>query len=886
MSRRVGGGTRGTRRFVAFAFAASLSFAAAPVQAASSGTLSCMPRPSRRPSVALPAAAAPQGTLHDGLWCSLDATPPEGLAACVAIRDTRRERTVVYDATNACLWELTAGDPARWARIDARGAWPSPRTDESVAYDAANDRMLMFGGRVDPSGAPFHGWRELSAELWALEFSPEPRWTLLADDAASGGSTLARASAAFAVDAVGNRVIVCGGQHTYEAASDVWAFGWADAGAGWQALAPAGTLNARLFAPSAVFDDVRRRLLAIGYTGFSPNADVWSLELSEAVPRWRQLTTAPPRPAYAFYPYWATWDSRHDRLLAFNGGGSSSYYSAPDGVWAWTPADSSRWTTVSAAGDSPPFRVCSALVWDAPRHACVAVDGDAMEAWAFDPDARTWRQLVGVTTTVPADGLASMLYMAGRDQFVTWRGAWRRKPGRDAVWSPFPTRGSGPRSADGSSAAYDTRRDRAIVFGGELNLGNGEYSYLKDLWSVSLAAPGASWTKMAPLGDGPPGGDASSVIYDPERDRLIVFGGLGNWTDDTWELSLADPPRWAKLTTHVRAPYRFDATAVYDAPRRRMLIVGGADGDWATSNQIWALSLDDTVGWSQLPAGESAPRPRAAAAVAFDAVRDRLLVWAGTAGSDLLDDLWEYSLAPGGGWRRLMPLGAAPAHRIFASAVFDPRDDCLMLYGGESGEDFEGRTFFSAHPRLSALYFDGPFDLAPSVERDGANVRVRWHVQRGAARHATVWRQGGVGGAVALGAAARLDDTTFAAIDTEAEPGQSYTYTLRRENPADTCAYGAVAVHVPPVMLGVRVPAARRGATLECVVTLAAPGAAAFDIVDARGRSLAHEELSGGRPGARTVRVEGSARWPRGVYVARVSQAGQTSPPARFLLAP
>jgi hypothetical protein len=43
-----------------------------------------------------------------------------------------------------------------------------------------------------------------------------------------------------------------------------------------------------------------------------------------------------------------------------------------------------------------------------------------------------------------------------------------------------------------------------------------------------------------------------SAIYDPVRDRMVVFGGfdgLGNLHNDVWVLSLAGAPTWSLLST-------------------------------------------------------------------------------------------------------------------------------------------------------------------------------------------------------------------------------------------------------------------------------------------------------------------------------------------------
>ena len=58
-----------------------------------------------------------------------------------------------------------------------------------------------------------------------------------------------------------------------------------------------------------------------------------------------------------------------------------------------------------------------------------------------------------------------------------------------------------------------------------------------------------TWESLAPATFGPPSARrGQSAIYDPVRDRMIIFGGVGlsgttgGIFNDMWTLSLADPP--------------------------------------------------------------------------------------------------------------------------------------------------------------------------------------------------------------------------------------------------------------------------------------------------------------------------------------------------------
>src|SRR5262249_11727116 len=136
-----------------------------------------------------------------------------------------------------------------------------------------------------------------------------------------------------------------------------------------------------------------------------------------------------------------------------------------------------------------------------------------------------------------------------------------------------------PSRAD-QSMVWDSRRDRALMFGGDLpdgQVGGGGWLLARD--------PRPHWVPFPTLGTGPLPRSGMSAVYDSLRDRVLVFGGRREWLDfswssdmsnELWALSLSGTPTWSLLDTGAgpMPAQRFDASLVLDA-HDRIILFGG-----------------------------------------------------------------------------------------------------------------------------------------------------------------------------------------------------------------------------------------------------------------------------------------------------------------------
>jgi hypothetical protein len=234
------------------------------------------------------------------------------------------------------------------------------------------------------------------------------------------------------------------------------------------------------------------------------------------------------------------------------------------------------------------------------------------------------------------------------------------------------------------SAIYDPVRDRMVVFGGF-----GASGRLNDTWALSLSGSPA-WTKLIPNGTPPSARNLHTAIYDPVGDRMIVFGGIGDAgrLNDVWALSLGASPTWTPIAPGGTLPKaRYGHTAVYEPTSQSMIVFGGNDANSSERNDLPTLSLTGTPAWTSLTPAGALPGGRDQHASALDTAHDRMLMFGGYdhAARVVLGDLWYLSLAGTPLWTRVTPQAPTPAARSGHSAIYDPVRGRVVIFGGFDG---------------------------------------------------------------------------------------------------------------------------------------------------------------------------------------------------------
>jgi galactose oxidase-like protein len=613
----------------------------------------------------------------DGAWKLLfDGDHAPYVAHGAAIYDAARSRLLVigpgyYNGSETEVHSLSAG---RWERLDTPGPRPPMFRGFSVVLDPLADRLLMFGGEK-----AFN----LTNEVWALPLSGTPAWTRIEP---AGFLPVARKAHAAIFDPTRNRMIVYGGiVHPNNTTGDAWSLSF-DSGPAWTQLYLAGTPPPPRYSynPLAAYDPVGDRLVLFGGRRTNPPMgtdetfdDTWSLAFSTET--WSPLAVASPGPPpSAAGPLLV--DEAGGRLVLFGAGSSTD-------VWSFPLGGSSGWVQLPGGpAPLPDWRGLVAAIDPSARKLLTFGgfpsyfdQGRGTATWAFDlAQGSGWSRAHPPEPVLsPADRSSHALVwdsqrerpiLLGGAKRAYDRSAWAYREAGTPGWEPLAHDGPEPPFAFPGAAIYDPLRDRVVVYGGHSD----------EVWALSLGDD-AAWTPLAPVGTPPAARQRHTAIHDPVGDRMIVYGGerppvvdCMDTYDEVWALSLAEPMRWTLLASGA-GPSRARHSAIYDATGHRMIVVGGMhhacpvpQGNGA---ETWTFDLA-TGEWSQLfPMEPPWERFYELGPVVFDAARDRILLFGPS-------QVFARPAAGGGVWTALNPAGVAPPR---SAAILDPVRDRILV---------------------------------------------------------------------------------------------------------------------------------------------------------------------------------------------------------------
>jgi hypothetical protein len=272
-------------------------------------------------------------------WDQLSPTggPPDARSGHASAYDAGNNRMIVFAGLSNSgplndVWVLTdangTGGTAAWSQLAPSGGPPAARQGHSASYDPVTNTLIVFGGDDASSTTPV-----LFDDVWALSnangLGGSPAWTQLAPTGTPGART--QHSAAYS--SASNRLIVFGGDlasgSCLAAANDVWVLTRANGSGGspaWSPSAPSGAPPEARRLHSAVYDAAGNRMTVFG--GDNPcsslHSDAWVLTAadgSSGTPAWALLGLS-NNPPPVRRGHTGIYDASVNRMTVFGGQGS------------------------------------------------------------------------------------------------------------------------------------------------------------------------------------------------------------------------------------------------------------------------------------------------------------------------------------------------------------------------------------------------------------------------------------------------------------------------------------------------------------------------------------------------------------------------------------
>ncbi len=269
---------------------------------------------------------------------------------------------------------------------------------------------------------------------------------------------------------------------------------------------------------SLAFDSARHRVVFYAGAGgtFEWDGIAW-IQASPSVPY-------PPQ----FEGFAMAYDSARSRTVLF--GGKDIGFNFPTSTWEW---DGVIWHQVASAG--PTGRYGATTAFDSSRGVVVLFGGGTSlgfngETWEWDGVA--WAQRASTGPLARVDH--AMAFDSVRGRTVLFGGTTVAGGANDTwewdgtQWTLATPTGMARRYSH--AMAFDSTRGRTVLFGGIV-----DGVRMNDTWTWN----GTSWEQESPSPLSLPAvRSAHALAYDSARDRLVLFGGTSGaqgYPVDTWE---------------------------------------------------------------------------------------------------------------------------------------------------------------------------------------------------------------------------------------------------------------------------------------------------------------------------------------------------------------
>lgn len=274
--------------------------------------------------------------------------------------------------------------------------------------------------------------------------------------------------------------------------------------------------------------------------------------------------------------------------------------------------------------------------------------------------------------TIAYDSIGHQVYLFGGQDDAPENDLWAYSISAQQ-WTKVAVQGDLPPARFGHTMIFDPVRRRVVVFGGQAG------TFYNDVWAFDIA--GGSWKQLNVPFSGPATRYGHSGIYDSKRDRMVISHGFthSGRFDDTWAFDFATNA-WSDISPAARPLRRCLHHAAYDPAHDQMYLYGGCSSGYGPcpDGDLWSLDFSKGQWTERTPI--SSPAPREHYGMAFDEARGKLVLFGGD-GASLFADLWEFD--PNTGlWLAVGHQGNTPSARNRHEATWAADLGAVLFFGG------------------------------------------------------------------------------------------------------------------------------------------------------------------------------------------------------------
>ena len=611
-------------------------------------------------------------------------------------------------ACNNPLNDTWSYDTYGWHQLNPASS-PPARGEQSMVYDAAMGKILLFGGN-NSAGGPL-------GDTWTWDGN---NWTRLNP----ATSPPARSDVGMAYDAATQKVILFGGFTNTNNGGITWGDTWSWDGnsSTWTDLDPLANAPANRLAPGMTYDTATGTIILFGgscncVSGSYFN-DTWSWNGSA----WTQLGTASspfPRCCASM-----DYDAATGTVILFGGYGEDNHGNLVPLSDTWS-FDGTNWTQLISPGcggyqndcpNSPSPRSGQYMAYD-PLFGIPLLFGGGYgficftsncspitilgDTWLLSPNAQPSVTSVSPNSGPPAGGTSvtiggSNLALTGYTTTVAFGGI----PATNVNCTATSCTATSPANLASSTV------DVTVTLGGQTSTTNAadRFTYLgtPTVTAVSPSsgpASGGFIVKISGSSFSLNSGATTFKFGSNAATNVSCFGTAtckatvpaGSGTVDvtatvaalTSAASAADHfsyvalPTWFQQSPQFVPPAREQPSMAYDAATSTVILFGGYGNCPCTDTWSW-----DGNNWTQLNPATN-PSVRTNASMAYDSAHQKIILFGGCANNtpgscSAQNDTWSWD---GTNWTQLSPSASPPA-RDFASMAYDAATQTMILFGG------------------------------------------------------------------------------------------------------------------------------------------------------------------------------------------------------------